>query len=320
MAAMLPSQLRLLLAKDALVVADAGDTLRLLHRRHGRERPLADGQMPAFGPLLLRHMARRQRAVPILRVAADLLQRDVALPLAAERDPAQVLRYEMDRLTPFGAEDVVWDWAVLRRDAAGARLHLRLWLLPRAAFSPLLASLAAARFVPAVLEAAAPDGSLHGLPLRATTPRRLAVPILAGSLCAALALTAVMLPFVRQSLALAAIDARIETLRAPAAAAATLRRQAMSGGDVLAAEQARVGDAVLALAAVTDALPDGTYLTDLSLRQRRLVLGGQSRDAAGLIARLAADRRIRDPGFMAPVTHSDLGKTDRFEINAVLAP
>ena len=47
----------------------------------------------------------------------------MTLPLAAERDPERVLGYEMERLTPFGAEEVFWAFAVQLRDKAARAPH-----------------------------------------------------------------------------------------------------------------------------------------------------------------------------------------------------
>jgi general secretion pathway protein L len=320
MAGLLPSCVRRSLTPDALVLAAEGDTLRLLHRRRGRERPMGDVPLAAAGTALPRLLPRRRIAL-VLRIATGLLERDVTLPLAAERDPARVLRYELDRLTPFGADDVVWDWMALRRDPVRARLHLRLWLVPRRLLVPLLTVLADARLAPAVLEVAAPRGGWRTIRLHPSSAARRTAPVLAGAASAVLALAALATPFLRQSAAASAVDARIAALRPLAAEAASLRRQAAAGGDVVAAERTRLGDAVAAIAAVTEALPDDTFLTALTLRQRRLGLGGESRGAAALIARLAADARFRNPSFAAPVTRSDGGRAaDRFEINADLAP
>ena len=101
------------------------------------------------------------------------------------------------------------------------------------------------------------------------------------------------------------------------AEAEALRRRATgsTGTDVLAIERARSGDALQALAAVTDSLPDDTYLTGFALHQRQLTIDGQSAGAAKLIGGLADNPLIRDPAFTAPVTHSEAG-LDLFSIHA----
>jgi general secretion pathway protein L len=63
-----------------------------------------------------------------------------------------------------------------------------------------------------------------------------------------------------------------------------------------------------------------TSLTDLSLQGNDLTIDGQSSNAAGLIAILAAAPKFRNPGFTAPVTRAFSGKADLFSIHATVAP
>ncbi len=268
--------------------------------------------------------ARARPPATVLRLPPDtLLERPVTLPLAAERDLARVLGYEMDRLTPFPADEVFFSASVAARDRARGQLRARLFLVPRAAVAPLLALLREAGAPPPELEATDATGALRPIPLRtasAPSGRRLAAAL--GVLCAALALTAIVVPFARQSAASAAIERRIAALRPRVDEAEALRHRianAASRGGALAAQQARAGDVLAVLAAVTDRLPDGTFLTAFTLHQGRLTLRGQSRAAAPLIASLAADPRIRDPGFAAPVTRAAGGQADLFSITAQVA-
>jgi general secretion pathway protein L len=255
-----------------------------------------------------------------------LLERDVTLPLAAERAPQQALHYEMDRLTPFPSEAVFWNWAVIRRDKARARLHLLLFLVPKAAVAEALGLIGRAGASATLLEVATARGvrtiALAAPSAEGTRWHRRMVAA-AQAACAALALTAVALPFVRQSLALQAAERRIEAVR-PATEQAEAIRQRLSGAgagaDVVAAERARVGDVLQVLAAVTDLLPDDTFLTDLSMHQGKLGIAGQSAAAAKLIPVLAAEPTFRNPSFVAPVTKVENGAVDQFSIRAELAP
>jgi general secretion pathway protein L len=92
-----------------------------------------------------------------------------------------------------------------------------------------------------------------------------------------------------------------------------------SGADVFAAETARVGNALQAMAAVTQALPDDTYLTQLTLHERRLMLTGRSAEAARLISALSSGPSLHDPAFAAPVTRTGGDHGDEFTIRAELA-
>ena len=108
----------------------------------------------------------------------------------------------------------------------------------------------------------------------------------------------------------------------PQIAAVELLRRRIAGGSagssVIAAERARVGDALQVLATTTDLIPDDTVLSDLSLHQGKLSISGQSATAPRLIPALAADPTVGNPSFAAPVTRTADGKADTFVIRAEL--
>jgi general secretion pathway protein L len=299
-------------------------------RRRGTETALGRFSLDAAAlaglPAALR---RRPHRVTLRPPPGMLLEREVVLPLAAQHDPGGVLRYELDRLTPFTPDQVFWAWQQEGRDAARGTLRLRVSLLPKAALQAAVEALRRAGLPLAGLEATSPDGRTRAIPMgdAAGVPSRrreewrrrgLAA---AGTACCCLAVAAVALPFVQQSLALAAADRHVEALRPRVAEAEALRRRiadAKGGQDAFAAERARVGDALRAIAALTEILPDDTWLTELTLRQRRLTIAGRSAGAARLIGLLSADPTIRDATFAAPVTRADSGGADAFSIRAEL--
>ena len=243
------------------------------------------------------------------------------LPLAAERDAATALRYEMDSLTPFGAEDVFWHWTPTRRDRADGKLVLRLTVLPRVWVEPLLAKLAPLGVVPTALEAALPGGGTCRIPL-GPAPRAGAAHRAAVVACAVLAAALAATPLVRQTLALRAAEARVAALQPRVTEAEALRRRIQAGAlgaEAIAHAGARAGDALAALARLTERLPDDTFLTSLSLQQRHLSLEGQSAAATKLLAALAADPAVRNPAFAAPILRTEQ-QADLFTIQADLAP
>jgi general secretion pathway protein L len=301
------------LAQDGLIVAIdrlGGDALphgTLLLRSRGQERRLrgldAPGTVPTGLPVLLRLPPN------------CLLSRELTLPLAAARDLQAVLRFEMDRLTPFNADELFWGVATQSQDRAQELLRLRLAIVPRAPVTALLGWLAGQKLVPGWIEHA--DGRI---PLNAGAPRPRRQAMLNG-LCAALALGCLTLPFIRQQMALNEAAAVVAE-RAPAAHVAEgLRAQlaAAASGRAAVAAARRQGDALQILAALTQALPDDTWLADLSLKSGNLTMDGQSGNAAKLIALLTAVPGLRDPGFTAPVTRTNDGKADLFSLRAGVA-
>ncbi|MDO9712293.1 PilN domain-containing protein [Paracraurococcus lichenis] len=292
-------------------------------RRRGRETPLGQVALAALPGL-----RRRPRRLLLRAPPGALLEREVALPLAAQQDPGGVLRYELDRLTPFAAEEVAWAWRLEARDAARGLLRLRLSLLPRIVVDPALAALARAGLRTDGIEAPAADGP-RAIPLAeaapARSPRREAWRrrglALAGTACGGLAIAAVALPFALQSMTLAAAERQIAALQPQVQEAEALRRRlatAKGGQDAFAAERARIGDALRVIATLTELLPDDTWLTELTLRQRKLTIAGRSSGAARLIGLLSADPGIRETAFVAPVTRAESGGVDVFSIRAEL--
>ncbi len=331
MAELLPEQLRRgeREVRDALVAEmrpapDGAPALWLFLRRAGRESALGP---VAPNPTALRAAlpARRPAAVLLRPPVAALLEREVLLPPAAEPELDRVLAHEMNRLTPFAATDLYWRWEIAKRDRARGRLRVRLSLVPRAALAAAVAALAGAGAAPTALSVRRPDGTARELPVsqpgeEAGTGRRRTL-ALASAGCAALALAAAVLPFAQQERALDRTAREVEALRPAVAEAEAMRRRiAAAGSDVLAAEAARVGSALDALATLTTLLSDDTFLTALGLRERRLTLTGQSAAAARLIPALSADPAIREPAFLAPVTRAEGRGGEIFSLRAELAP
>jgi general secretion pathway protein L len=301
----------------------------LRERRSGTERLLGRFALDPAGLNDLRQMISRRRPKrSVLLLPQDaLLERTVFLPLAAERDWTSVMRFEMDRLTPFSASDVFWSGIVPGRDRPQGRLQLLLSLVPRAGVDQLLASLALAGLRPDAMQALAPDGQIRSIGLERMASRGMiwlhrAVAAI-SAICAALALAAVALPFLMQSRELHRVDSLIAALNPTVQQAEALRRTALeraARNSAIAARRQGSGDAMAVLAAVTDALPDDTYLQELSLDHGRLNLAGQSGEAARLIAVLTGNGRIRNPVFSAPVTRNEVVHADVFSIRAEVGP
>jgi general secretion pathway protein L len=233
----------------------------------------------------------------------------------------------MDRETPFTADELYWNHRIIGADRQNGRLSARLSLIPKANLDPLLADLAAVGIRPKRVEiTGGPDEGTY-LPLNGDgthsqrSSHRLLWP--ATACCAALAVATVVIPFVRQELALASLNREIGAAKAAAAEADSLRQEIdrLSGSaGFIEAERDKAGRPLVVLASTTRVLPDDTYLTELELRQRKLTLSGRSAGAARLIGALAADSEFRNPGFSAPVTRLEALRAELFTINAEVKP
>ncbi len=302
---------------DALIVdggalgAPPGDAM-LVQRRRRRERRL--------GPLGAHPVPSAARCV--LRLAGSPLQRDVTLPSAVEADLPRVLAYDMGRLAPFDAADLFWNWRIVRRDEIRKRLTIQLWYVPRRTLQPLLERLSGLGVGPDSLELVQPTGTVLRLRLRAPAPgHRRAIWMAVPAATALLALIAT--PFVVQSRQMSALDAELADLQPMARRAAQVQQRLASNAPSPAAsasEAKRIGDTLQVLAAVTNALPDDTVLSDLTFRGHRVTMTGTSQQAAQLIADLSTNGLLRNPVFVAPIVRDPASGRDSFSLRAELAP
>lgn len=296
---------------------------------------LSDGQAAVMLPFNREGLARlhampfaRRRPLRLMLPSGTILERKVTLPAAVECDLPQVLHYEMDRLTPFAAADVLWDWTLTRHDKRHGKLDIRLYLVKRELVAPALGLLQEHGLPPDYLES---HGSQAGSSSRILWLKRETVAgsrqnpmrLVAVALCGILALALCATPFLRQQMTLSAIERQIAALQPSVTAAAALLRNIEADAQsnvIITRERRAAGNPLEVLAAVTDALPDGTWLTELSLQRRALHLEGEGHAAAQLIGRLAAVNRISDPAFAAPVTSDTDRHTDVFAISAEVQP
>lgn len=288
-------------------VVSAGPVLTASRIRNGRATapvPLDDAALPSGAPVTL--------ALPSERV----LVRDVRVPAAAAANLPAVLAFDMDRLTPFTADSVVWDHDVTGQDRARSELLVRLHLLPRARLAPVLDALAGGGLtVTAVLAAGRRMSLLPPDPERQARQRRLVMA--AGALCAGLAAAAVATPMLRVSMALDDAADDIARLRPLAAKADALRKQINGEGaaDTLAQAKQRAATALRVVAALTAALPDDTYLTSLTLKGSSVTVEGQSAAATKLIGAISSQSGLQNPSFSAPVVRTEQ-QTEIFAIQA----
>lgn len=80
---------------------------------------------------LLERAGETRSRVRLCLDPAESLVRRVRMPAATEENLRQVVAFEMDRLTPFRAEDVYFDCRVLSREAAAAMIVVQLALARR---------------------------------------------------------------------------------------------------------------------------------------------------------------------------------------------
>ena len=211
---LVPASLRSSLGRswrpELVAAAETSDPsdITLFLRTRGGETALGRHDLTGTGLRdAVARLPRAHRKAAVLRTPPDLLlEQEIVLPLTAEPDLKRVVAYEMDRLTPFRAEQVFWTCLAGMRDTVRRRLHVRLTLVPRGRVEPVLAALRLAGLVPLRIEAGTAADSRRVIPLaedasaRSWLGPRIGAYALGG--CGVLAATAIALPFILQSIAL----------------------------------------------------------------------------------------------------------------------
>ena len=275
---------------------------------------------------LLKQARRRGRAVTV-RLSGELgLRKVLDLPLAARDDLEQMLRLEMDRLTPFRADEVYFAHRVLGSDAQNRRLSVELQLAPRREIERAVEAAQRVGVAPAAVELAdgGADQPLNLLPgesgQRARDGRLHRVLAL---LALALAVGAVVIPLQRQRTTLAELESEVAAARAEAEESLALRERLdrlTKSAEFLVADKTRQPMVVSVLDELTRLVPDQAYIIQLELHDGMVELHGYATTASDLIGVLEQSPLFRAPQFRSPVTQDPRSGAERFHVSVELTP
>ncbi len=274
--------------------------------------------------------SRRRSDQIVLELSEDqVLRRTIELPLAARENLREVVSFEMDRYTPFAADEVMFDLRPLSADPDAQTLTVDLAAVPKASAARQQAVAAAWGLEPDVIRLADEQGSNDsnaGFIFRRPEARRagfggrLAVALW---ICAALlAAGLVALPLHRQQAVLAELEAHLDARRSEAAAVQILRRQVAETAGIsdLLVDRKRARPAVVALLnEITRLLPDDTWLLQIRMFDDQLTMAGYSSAASSLIPILEGSELFAEVRFEAPVTLDGRIGMERFNLSASIA-
>jgi general secretion pathway protein L len=296
LAALVPAPLRRVFSGEAAILAiRIADGKAAIWRLVGGERTelgrvdlsAGAGQQRAVIAGLVGGRMRRD-AIVIALPAERVLRKTLDLPLAAETELADLLRFELDRQTPFSPEQACYDYRVSARDRQSGRIKLEMAVAPRDAVERAL-SIAAdwglePDFVTAVGdEEADPAFDLSGrAPPNGFGGRAVLTGLLAVAAAGLLAV-AVALPLQWQATAADEAARELEAARAAAREAADLRDELgrrRQDARFLLDRKLNTPMAVSTLADLTRLLPDDSYLFELRLKDGRLRVRGYAPSAS----------------------------------------
>jgi len=297
---------------------------------------VATGGRAALAPIA-RAANRAQPEIVVALPQRAVLRKKLTLPAAIEDDLHQALAYDLDRHTPFRADELYFDAAIVDRDAAHNTLVVDLAAARRAIVDPMLrhAENFGARVVAITVDQpeAGQASRLNLLPRERrnedSTFARWYVAIPSLLLVAGIA-AALVLPLWQKRSEAISLNHQSDEARARATVSDGLRTQL----------ERRVGDfnfalerkyafpaTVQVLDDVTRILPDDTWLTQLELRnvrgkegQRELTLRGESANAGRLVSLLEESKLFTQTAPRSPTTKIQPGPGEIFDVGAQLKP
>ncbi|EXJ17108.1 PilN domain-containing protein [Imhoffiella purpurea] len=307
-----------------LVLELAGDMARV-SQLIGHQRDYL-GDIALEGPVGLPssfyELAKEQSStIELVLPKSAVLLRPVSFPSQVKTNLAQVIRYELDRLSPFRADEVMFDFVSQGNARHSEKLSLELAICRRDILEPWIQ-----RF--SDLGAAVDRIHWVGSWPRANLlppdqrPRRRRLHIGLGMVLWILVIlsTAVAMatPIWQKSRVLEDLETELKRARSQAVAVDELRQElerAREGSTAVLQRKVDQPPILELLRELTDRLPDDTWIQNLEFNDGQVDLRGESGQATALIALLEQTPGIDDVSFKSPVTQIARTGKERFYIS-----
>src|SRR6267378_2090008 len=287
---------------------------------HGRPSPA----LPADWETIL-----RGSRVEVLLTSGQVLFRSLDFPKQAVDFLDGMIRAQIDRLMPWTPDDVVFGWST-PSVIANERVELTLAATSKHEIQPVVqlatalgaASIAGFAALPAAEGAAVKikvfEKSQGAIGRVADVPRILRVVLLSAGLAAAACL--IVSAYLGSTL-----DSEQQQLqRRISQRRASLRLDPNAAGgsalNLLAKRKQTTPSSVMVLEALSQALPDSTYVTELRIEGDKVQVVGMTQDAPSLIRLMERSPQFARATFFAPTTRAQNDPGERFHIKAHITP
>jgi general secretion pathway protein L len=332
LAAWLPRAWRSVLGFDRgrLLLGIDGDGLQLRLQDGDGLRDLGRMPLPAelevdgddvLGAVLSPSVAELPRW--LLLPAGDCLRRRLVLPAAAAERLRDVVGFEIDRQTPFAAEDAAYDARLLSRRDGDGQLDVELVVVPRVVLDAQRNALGAQSRWLAGADVAGANGEPLGVNL--LPPASRFAPSdpwrawnLALAAVALLAIAAMLWQMLDNRRTAADAFAVVADRQANAARNVSVQRQRLvdlvQGQAFLDRSRSGRATAVEVLDELSRRLPDDTYLEKFAMEGDRITLIGLSNQASALIGRLEGSKLWRAPALTGALVPDPRTRRDRFTL------
>ncbi len=312
-----------------LRVSPEANGLRLTQVRRQRERTLGqllpNQPVPAKLASRLRAMAHKHAQVAIDVAPEHVLEKRIRLPAAASANLREVIRYEIERLSPFRHDEVIYGANVVGDPTPDGIIDVVVRIVQSRAIGDVPHALEPFGFALDAVSASvrADDTRVfvqYGSPqIRSRSLSAFSLGIWAFN--AALLVASVTYLFGTQQQQIDALETKIGELRVRAAdTAAKIEafNQAVAQRDAIFAARISAPPMVNIVEEISRLLPDDTVLDRLEVRRNTLTLRGHSGNAAALIALLERSKFLSDVRFRSPVLRRNPSDAEEFHLTAEL--
>lgn len=254
------------------------------------------------------------------------LSREVELPLAAEQNLSETLRYQLEQLTPFPADQVLYFCGINERLPAQKKLRAWLSVTPSEPVDDALSLLDGTPPTPERMPTQAPA---NGAPLEIvfrpfgqTDRANFRSTFLLGTALLLLVAGVTTLHVSNRIETRDHLQQQLTQVRVEAREADLLKQaidQVHEQTQTLELRKSQWPRVLPIWHDVTQRLDDDTWLKRMDLRDGQLTLQGLSANASSLIETLEASPHLRDVRFASSVTRDRSSESDNFNINALIA-
>lgn len=335
LAFLVPSKIRLFFRapQAAIIIRANRQQFELSYQFGDEQKPLIvvareDLQSETVKNLLAE--ARFKNALIILRLASeDALVKTLNLPLAAQSNVAQVVRYELDRYSPFKAEQVYFATRVERIDTETAQLCVQLLLSPKKILESFYSDCKTLGITPSIVEVEnAPNDlqNLHSaynlLPSHLQPKVKNTARFLTGGLLTLLFLfsfSSLILPVWLEYQGVQELEAKIAKIEKEVKAVKNLQAEMdtlREETQLLINEKTLTPPVVAILNEISALMKDDSWLAYLQYSDGQIQLQGESQAASNLLADLEASDYFANASFASPVTQDKASGLERFQITA----
>jgi general secretion pathway protein L len=318
-------------ARGVRVVEEKDGTFTVHGNRKAASAPerirIVNGEVVATGAGNAAAMLKASRAELVLQSDRFVI-RPLELPRRATEFLDGIVRAQIDRLTPWSAENAAFGWSA-PVEIANERVLVTVAATARSVVTPFVSAVAGLGADSIAVSTVAPeahdgatsikvfDQRVRGALEMSRVRRTLATALVVAGILAAAAIATEVIGGNELDARHADVTSRIAAQRAKLRAGSDVRTSALA---TLERRRHESPSSVIVLEVLSQILPDHTYLTELRIQGDKMQVVGVTRDAPSLIRLIEQSQHFTRATFFAPTTRSPSEPGEHFHIEARIEP